>query len=63
MRKTAASHAIIRHVRKSSTADAATGYLSMVKGLQIILKVHASREIKCALPTVNLDRLGTTSVG
>ena len=62
MKKAAASHIIIRIFRKSSTADAAAGYLSMVKALQVLLKVHASWELELTL-TVNLARPKTASVG
>ena len=62
MTKAAAEGRITRLLQKGSTADAAAGYLSMVKGLQVLLKVPASRELVIAL-IVNMDRLRTTSVG
>ena len=62
MNEAAAGGAFTRFVKKGATAEAATGYLSMVKGLQVLLKVPASRELVIAL-IVNMDRLRTTSVG
>jgi len=62
MTKAAAEGRITRLLQKGSTADAAAGYLSMVQGLQNLLKVHASCELVIAL-TMHLDRPGTTSVG
>jgi len=62
MIKAAAESAFGRFLQKGTTADAAAGYLSMVKGLQVILKVHASWKLEISL-TDNLDRLRTTSVG
>ena len=62
MNKAAAEGAFTRFLQKGSTADAAAGYLSMVKGLQGLLKVNASRKLEIALKVI-LDRLRITSAG
>jgi len=62
MKKAAAEGRITRFRQKSDTADAAAGYLSMVEGLQELLKVRSSRALELEL-TGNLVRLRTASVG